>query len=114
MKKKSHVIETTATHQWAAFRSLDRGYLPMLHPLRQANDEASFAMQLLTKSVLAAFDENGEDSAGRQKGRRLSPDELVEYCFGVSAATFKKMESAGMFISVPTLEVAKEHYVDSN
>jgi hypothetical protein len=54
--------------------------IPMvtIHALEHPIAEARYAMQLAERFALIAADDDGEDSAGRQKLRLSTPEEVVD------------------------------------
>lgn len=79
-----------------------------LHRREVPNQEGEFAMRLIAELGKAAFDYAGEDSAGRAKGRRMTPHELVKYCCDVSQETFDEFTSRGWMIDLPSYEEIRE------
>ena len=66
--------------------------------------KATFAMILLERWGMVSATDGGEDSAGRAKLTKLSPNEVVTYATDVSAAAFKKFGEKGWLLKNPDLK----------
>lgn len=75
-----------------------------VHWRQMPNRRADFAMRMMEKFGLLLADAAGEDSAGRQKGRRLSPKECAELAVETSDHLFNEMETRGWFTELPSLD----------
>jgi hypothetical protein len=112
--KRSNIIREDNQTQWAAIKTYDHGIIPMQHSLRLPDDVARFAMKLLLEMSKTPFDDGGEDSVGRQKGRRLTGQEIVDRAFEISVITHQRMEQGGHYLAVPSLQESETAYVDKN
>jgi hypothetical protein len=65
--------------------------------------QADFAMRLMTQFALVAVQEDGEDSAGRQKARVLGAAEAAKRACDISAAAFDEFNARGWLIEIPPL-----------
>ena len=79
-----------------------------MHHLEMPDREARFAMELLERWSLVMADADGEDSAGRQKQRRMSVEETVQLACDTSEAAFTEFRKRGWMIQMPTLSEADE------
>jgi hypothetical protein len=99
---------------WYARKDYELGFHAVRSHKRTPDERSHLALKLLLEMVKVPFETDGEDTAGRQRGRRLIPSELVEIAFGVADAAFAKMETEGRFIPVPTPEDCEAAYQDFN
>ena len=83
-------------------------YRYVLNPRKATNPIACFAARLITEACKTAFDADGEDSSGRQKGRRLAPKEVVDYCTDMAAVAYEEFERRGWLIDVPSAEELRD------
>lgn len=65
------------------------------------NNKGALFESLLLEAIKTAFDDGGEDSQGRAKGRRISPKELVDYCASVSELAIEEIKSRNWYTIVP-------------
>ena len=65
------------------------------------NLEADLAFHLMKQLSIIAAKEDGEDSAGRQRIRLLSPEEVAERSCAIAAAAVRKFEENGWMKEVP-------------
>ena len=72
----------------------------MVHNSVAANNRAAFAMRIMERLALIAAEDDGEDSAGRSKRRRSSPDEIVAFSCGLAARAFEQFEQNGWLFNV--------------
>ena len=70
------------------------------------NQKARFAMALMEKWGMVTGEVDGEDSAGRQKARRMTPDEVATYACDLAAAAFGHFEERGWLLD--TSDFAQE------
>lgn len=66
--------------------------------------EAQLAEQILLRMCLACGEVDGEDSAGRQKGRRLQAGEMVSMAFDISESYFKEARKRELIEAIPSPE----------
>lgn len=87
-------------------RTKDDYHLPRVttHYLSTPNRRADFAMRMMEKFGLLLGEDAGEDSAGRQKGRRLTPKECAVLACETSDHLFNEMESRDWFTEIPSME----------
>jgi len=71
--------------------------------------EARMAVILIERWGMIAATPDGEDSAGRQRLRLQTPDELVDRAFTVAALTFKKARDKGFVHLSPELPEPEEY-----
>lgn len=63
--------------------------------------EGRLACSMIGRWGMLAADVDGEDSAGRQKGRLLTPDELVARAFTTADLVMREAQSRGLLAYVP-------------
>ena len=68
--------------------------------------EARIALAMLERWGMICAEIDGEDSAGRQKARLMSPEELTTRAFTCAALAMKTMRDGGLLIRLPTEEEA--------
>ena len=76
----------------------------VLHETEIFEQEAKIAIDLITRWGMVAAIEDGEDTAGRQKLRLMSPLELVNRAFETANLTMSNARSRGLVHLGPTLE----------
>lgn len=72
------------------------------------DDRMALAMQIMERFALIAGEESGEDSAGRQKARRMLPAEIVAFACETSEAAFAEFERRGWMQALPSLDEQEE------
>ena len=80
------------------FELVDDEYLEM---------EAKLATLLIEKWGLVAAIPDGEDSAGRQKLKMQTPDELVQRAFAVASLAMKTARKRGLVYKCPPVKKSK-------
>lgn len=65
------------------------------------NQEAEFARAMMKHLAIGTADIDGEDSAGRQKCRLMTPSEIVQRACDISQAAFAEFEKRGWMLAVP-------------
>jgi hypothetical protein len=68
--------------------------LVTIHTKEGLNTEATYAMHLAERFALISAEDDGEDSAGRQKLRLATPEEVVERACNIAGlmfVTFRKL-----------------------
>ena len=70
------------------------------------NVEARLALALIEKWGMVAGEADGEDTAGRQKIRLQSPEELVERACKTAQLAFARLRKEGWISVSPTFEEA--------
>ncbi len=86
------------------YRTIDGAIRVCVHHRIQATPEAAFAMQIMDRLALVAAHPDGEDSAGRQKLRLLTPEEAAERACKMAAIAFENFKALGWLVEVPSLE----------
>jgi len=79
-----------------------KGYdLQMIHSTKALQSVARLACALIERWGLVAGEIDGEDSAGRSKLRRLTPEELVKDACATADAAWSEFEARGWLLEVP-------------
>lgn len=65
---------------------------------------AQFAMELISRGMTVGIDD-GEDSAGRAKGKENPPKELVERACQIADTAFNEFEVRGWILELPAPQV---------
>lgn len=86
------------------------GYFWAIHPSEQANFEADMALRFIERWAMVAATPDGEDDAGRQKLRRLTPRELVDHACATAKMLYEEFESRGWLIEIPPLDEAERQW----
>ncbi|KKL25562.1 hypothetical protein LCGC14_2404040 [marine sediment metagenome] len=71
--------------------------------------EARFVLELLVRWGMVAAEPDGEDSAGRQKLRLQTPEELTTRAFAVADLAMKKARKDGLVHVAPELPESEEY-----
>ena len=71
------------------------------HPKEWLDARARTAIQLAERWALVACETDGEDSAGRQKVRRLTPEELADQACHTVEAIFSQFKTRGWLLEIP-------------
>lgn len=83
---------------------------PMVHELETMTRKARLATVLLEKWGPVAGADDGEDSAGRAKIRRLSAEEIVEHACEIADRAIDSFRARGWMKPVPSLsELEAQH-----
>lgn len=85
-----------------------------LHERVLPDIRARFAMAMIEKWGLAAGTTDGEDSVGRQKARRLDPDEVVTIACDISERLFAQMSERGWLLDIGDMDTLKELASEEN
>jgi len=107
-------VAEDAEGYWYAHKSFDLGFHSVRAHKTTIEQRSKFALDLMREMVKVPFDADGEDSAGRQRGRRQTATEIVDLAFAIADATFAKLEAEGRLLPVPTPEDAEAVYKDTN
>ena len=75
----------------------------MVHRKFMADDRAEFAMVLMKQHAMVCAQDNGEDSAGRQKVRRETAQEIVQFCSSLASMAYDEFHRRGWMIQSPDL-----------
>ena len=81
----------------------DRGEL-ILHRLDTPDTRGELAMKILDHFALISAQEDGEDQAGRQKLKLLSPVEVATRACDLAEAFFSEIERRGWLLKLPSYE----------
>jgi hypothetical protein len=76
----------------------------MMHSKLIPDDRARFAMVCVERWAMIAGEADGEDSAGRQKARRMTPAELVDHACSVASAAYDEFTKRGWLIASPSYQ----------
>jgi hypothetical protein len=76
----------------------------MTHERFMLTIEARFAMALIERWGLVAAQEDGEDSAGRQKVRLSSIKDVVDRAANTAALAIKEFSDRGWMVDVPSYD----------
>lgn len=71
------------------------------HSVKSAESRARFAMECIIKWGMVAAEADGEDSAGRQKLRTLTPEEVARKACQTADLAFAEFERRGWMVKVP-------------
>ncbi len=71
--------------------------------------KARFAADITIKMALCAVQPDGEDSAGRQKGRLMDADALASRACDITEALWKEFERREWIESIPTPKPEQPH-----
>lgn len=97
-KLEHHVYKATENN----FRN--NGAALAIEASHTTNDIARLAFRLVQEWGKVPFEVDGEDSTGRQKGRRLRYEEIVSDAFAAAEMAYKKAFDDGHMIELPSLE----------
>ncbi len=81
---------------------------PVLYSSEMPEPEATFAMQMLERWGMVAAMDDGEDSAGRQKIRVATPEELVWRACTVAEVAFAEFDRRGWMLKLPPPKIGKD------
>lgn len=87
------------------------GYAWVLHGDQALHPEATLASAIIEKWALVAAVPDGEDSAGRQKSRLPTPEELANRAADLAAAAFATYQSRGWLQAIPPPDEAERAWV---
>lgn len=96
-------ITETSSAEIAISRSYD-GIAVHTFMKNVGQPEAILAERLMLEAIKVAFGPDGEDSSGRQKGRRISPEELVDYCLVASIEFHQQLQKRNLLVPFPSFE----------
>lgn len=72
-----------------------------IHDRLAPDARARFALACVERWAMIAGQADGEDSTGRQKGRRMTPDELADHACQCTEKIFAAIEARGWIAHVP-------------
>ena len=75
----------------------------LYHENEQPEAEAKMAFDFLGRWGLVMGTPDGEDSAGRQQLKLMTPDELVDRAFTIAHIAIDRARSTGLIHKAPTL-----------
>lgn len=73
------------------------------HNRKLIDPQGKFAMDCIERWALVAAEPDGEDSAGRAKLRRMTPEEVVQHACECASKAFAAFEERGWLIAVPAM-----------
>lgn len=83
------------------------------HSRKNIGPEAAFAMHCIERWAMVAAEQDGEDSAGRTRLRRMTPDEIVSHACDCADKAFAAFQERGWLVDVPDtqslLDMIKDH-----
>jgi hypothetical protein len=74
---------------------------PMVFQKRVGNERTLIAKEMVLRWGMAAAVENGEDSAGRQRIRTATPEELVQRACNTAELLVAEFERRGWYLDLP-------------
>src|SRR4051812_7981894 len=80
----------------------------VFHSTEAPTEEARMAMVFCEKWGMVSGDSDGEDSAGRQKFKLSSVEDVVSRATTMATTLFDEFRKRGWLLKVPTLEEAEE------
>ena len=84
------------------------GKTPMVYETELPELEARFALNLLERWGMVMAEPDGEDTAGRQKLKLMSPNVLVERAFEVARLAMAECRTRGLMHTVVELPDSEE------
>lgn len=78
------------------------------------NTEARMAIAFVERWAMVAAEPDGEDSSGRQKLRRMTPDEIVNHACQTATLLWAQFERFGWLTDIPSPEEAKKAWLEQN
>lgn len=81
--------------------SLADHYFPTVVKTVEIATPAKMALDIACRWGIAAADADGEDTAGRQKLRSLTPDEIADKACRTAQALWSRFERLGWLVSIP-------------
>ena len=93
-------------HGLRSTREWDHGF-PVevgLHERYKLDGRARFAAACIERWGLVVAEDNGEDSAGRAKVRRATPEEVVDAACDCAERAFTAFAERGWLVPVPSIE----------
>lgn len=98
---------TSKKYDMVAFKNYGSPAAWMLHKRQILNTEADFAFHFIERWGMVGALPDGEDSAGRQKLRVATPEELVVRATEMAATLWAEFEKRGWIEEVPSIEEAE-------
>ena len=75
----------------------------MVHNTEMLTPEGALMMALVERWGMVMAADDGEDSAGRQRSRIMTVEELVSRATGIANLAYKTARENGLTITTPTL-----------
>lgn len=82
------------------------------HRRVQITPEASFALKCIERWAMVAAEPDGEDSSGRAKLRRMTPQEITMHACNCAAQAYQEFETRGWMTPLPSMEELAEAIKD--
>jgi hypothetical protein len=79
-----------------------------IHPKEGLNAEAAYAMHLAERFALIAGEDDGEDSAGRQKLRLATPIEVVKRACNIAELMFIELRRRNWTVPIDSYKTIME------
>ena len=79
-------------------------FVTLMHERKVPDPRARFAMALIERWGMVTGETDGEDSAGRQRIRLQSVEEVTERACGCATAAFAAFEKRGWLIAMPSYQ----------
>lgn len=76
----------------------------LTHYKTQPDPRAEFAQRLIERWGLVVSEDGGEDSQGRAKMRRSTPEEIVKAACDTAEKAIDEFEKRGWIIDIPSIE----------
>jgi len=74
-----------------------------LHRKLELDSRGKLAAAFIERWAMVAAEQDGEDTAGRQKLRRLTPEELASHACDTVDAMYRECRIRGWILSIPSL-----------
>ena len=103
-KRETKVLETPDLEVYAVDGGFERGQHFVTKFLHTYSREALFALQCVERWAMVAGESDGEDSSGRAKLRRMTPDELVDHACETASALSVEFTRRGWLVVLPSHE----------
>ncbi len=112
-KRETKVLETPFAEVYAADGGFDRGSYFNSKYRHTYSRDALFAMQCVERWAMVAGEQDGEDSSGRAKLRRMTPDELVAHACKTAEALSVEFTRRGWLVALPSHEEIEDALRDA-
>lgn len=74
------------------------------HLKKELDNRARYAMAFIERWAMIAGEPDGEDTAGRQKTRRMTPEEISTHACECVKAAYKEFEDRGWIVGIPDFQ----------
>jgi len=81
----------------------------VVHAKKLPDCRGRYAMDILERFATIMADEDGEDSSGRQKLKRMKAKEVVKIACDISNELFKELENRKWLLDSPKINVNKDN-----